>query len=214
MPGLSPEREAKFRRVVSRRQPDLTVILENVYDTHNIGAVLRSCDSVGISEIFALYNEPGKGVKRVIIGKKTSAGSRKWVDVHYFQDTISCFETVRKKYRRILCTHLEEPAATLYELDLTQPTALLFGNERDGVTEASRALCDGNFIIPMMGMAASLNISVACAVSLYEAGRQRQMAGMYGENTRLSAEAEAALYETYLARSEERINKRLANKAD
>ncbi len=76
MPGLSPEREAKFRRVVSRRQPDLTVILENVYDTHNIGAVLRSCDSVGISEIFALYNEPGKGVKQKNNHKKTTASNR------------------------------------------------------------------------------------------------------------------------------------------
>ncbi|MCB9297631.1 MAG: RNA methyltransferase [Lewinellaceae bacterium] len=199
---MTPERVERLKEVAFRRQGDLAVILENVHDPHNIGAVIRSCDSVGIPEIFVLYTEPHLTEERILIGKKSSAGARKWVDAHYYTDPEACFRHVKEKYRRVLATHLGEAARPLHRLDLTQPTAFLFGNERDGVSEAALAYADGNFVIPQVGMARSLNISVACAVTLYEALRQRQEAGMYGENNPTPEAGRQALFEEYLERAD------------
>ena len=152
--------------VAARRQPTLTVILENVHDPHNIGAVLRSCDSVGIREIFVLYTEPSLDQERIEIGKNASSGARKWIDIHLYHDVEACFAHVEQRYKNIWATHLGEQAVDLYEIDFTKSVALLFGNEHDGVSDASLKHATGNFLIPQMGMVQSLNISVACARSL------------------------------------------------
>lgn len=178
---MNEKRLEKFRRVAARRQLDLTVVLENVIDLHNMGAVLRSCDSVGIREIFVLHTEEGLKADYITIGRKTSGGSRRWVDVHYYTNAKACFEHVKQHYHRVLSTQLSETATSLYQLDLTQPTAFLFGNERDGLSSEAATYADGNFIIPQMGMAESLNISVACAVTLYETFRQRNVQGFYNQ---------------------------------
>lgn len=164
---------------------------------HNIGAVLRSCDSVGIHEIFVLYNEAQLQKDYLELGKRTTAGTRKWIDVHYYTDTEACFSAVRERYDHIYATHLGQSAVSLYELDLTPRVALLFGNEMLGLTDKAMAYADGNFIIPQMGMAESLNISVACAVSLYEAFRQRELKGAY-EPVSLEHPRRAALLEKYI----------------
>lgn len=176
---MNEKRIEKFQRVAARRQLDLTVVLENVIDLHNIGAVLRSCDSVGIREIFVLHTEAGLKADYITIGKKTSGGSRRWVDVHYYTDAQTCFAEVKSNYERVLATQLSETATSLYALDLTGSTAFLFGNERDGISKESAIYADGNFVIPQIGMAESLNISVACAVTLYETFRQRDAKGFY-----------------------------------
>lgn len=198
---MTPERLAKFKRTVAHRQFDLTVILENVHDSHNIGAVLRSCDSVGINEVFVLYTEEQLQKDILELGKRTTAGTRKWIDVHYYTDADACFSAVRERYDYIYATHLSSTAKGLYDLDLTQRVALLFGNERDGVSEDALARSDGNFVVPQVGMAESLNISVACAVSLYEAYRQRYRAGQYKPHS-LEEKSRAALLDEYLARHE------------
>lgn len=200
---MTEERRERLRGVAYRRQPDLTVILENVHDQHNVGAVLRSCDSIGIREIFVLYSEPDIEVKNVKLGKRTSAGTRKWVDVHFFTDTEACFAAVRARYDRILATHLDEQAKSLYDLDLTASTALIFGNEHDGISKEALAHADGNFIIPQQGMVRSLNISVACAVTLYEAYRQRAAKGFYAENNPADPADREALFQEYIRRHEE-----------
>lgn len=176
---MTPERLERFRKVVSHRQHDLTVVLENVHDQHNIGAVMRTCDSIGIHEIFILQTEERLKFSNLSLGKRTSAGTRRWVDVHYYTDRDACFEAVKKKAKRVFATHMAADSVSLHSLDLTQPAALLFGNEKDGVTPETLALCDGNFLIPQVGLVQSLNISVACAVSLYEAMRQREVADKY-----------------------------------
>lgn len=196
---MNEKRLDKFHRVAARRQFDLTVVLENVIDLHNIGAVLRSCDSVGIREIFVLHTEEGLKADYITIGKKTSGGARRWVDVHYYTDAKACFERVKLHYQRVLSTQLSETASSLYQLDLTQATAFLFGNERDGLSTEAAAYADGNFVIPQMGMAESLNISVACAVTLYETFRQRDAQGFY---TRPNAASEA-LAEEYIRRHDD-----------
>lgn len=195
---LTPKREAKFRNVARRRQTDLTVILENVHDPHNIGAVLRSCDSVGIAEVYVLYSEPGLTEERLFLSKNTASGALKWVDVHFFTDEESCFSAVKKKYQKIYSTHLAEDSVEFYDLELTESVALLFGNEHGGVSETAQKYADGNFIIPQVGMVESLNISVACAVTLYEAFRQRREKGRYDEQG-LSKPKEA-LFEKYVAK--------------
>ena len=197
---MTPKRTEKFRSVAKNRQPNLTVILENVFDTHNIGAVLRSCDSVGIGEIFVLYTEPEKQRRTLKIGKRTSAGTRKWVDIRYYHSIEKCFQAVREKYHTILATHLSTKSESLYKLDLTKPTALLFGNERLGITPETLAQVDGNFIIPQMGMAESLNISVACAVTLYEAYRQRAEKGFYTDRPVLNKTQQNDLFDEYCRR--------------
>ncbi len=201
---MTPERTKKFERVVRARQLNLTVILENVHDPHNLGAVLRTCDAVGIKEIFLLYTEPDAMPEELNIGKHTSTGARKWVDVHLYEDINACFEYVRERYGKIYSTHLSEDAVSLYELDLSQSVALLFGNERDGLSKAALEHSDGNFIIPMQGMVQSLNISVACAVSLYEAMRQRNIKGYYDESPVSSESERKELMTEYLRRHEVR----------
>lgn len=195
---MREERARKIEEVVSRRQFDLSILLENVHDAHNIGAVLRSCDAVGIREIFVLNNEPDLAIKneKLTIGKNTASGARRWVDVHYFTDTQLCFRTIRKSYGRIYGTMLDEQAVSLYDLNLRDSVVLAFGNEHTGLSEQAYKLLDGNFIIPQVGMVQSLNISVACAVSLYEAYRQRAKEGFYQlEPNRFRSEKEALLQE-------------------
>lgn len=174
---MTSEREQKLKKVIAKKQKGLTVILENVHDPHNISAVLRSCEAVGVNEVFVLYSEEKL---QKALGKRSSASANKWLDIHYFFDLEECFTKVNKAYDKIYATHLnKENPSELYELDLTENIALLFGNEKDGVSEEALALCDGNFVIPQYGLIQSLNISVACAVSLYEALRQRKVKNMY-----------------------------------
>lgn len=173
---ITLERQQKIRKALAFKQPTLTVVLENICDPHNVSAVLRSCDAVGIVDVCLLYHTGQEFPK---MGKKASASALKWIDRRYFRSIEECYEALRSEGRKIYTTHLADDATSLYELDLKQPVALVFGNEHSGVTEEAVQRADGNFIIPQAGMIQSLNISVACAVTLYEAFRQREQAGMY-----------------------------------
>jgi tRNA (guanosine-2'-O-)-methyltransferase len=173
---MTEQRREKIETVLSKRQSSITIVLENVFDPHNISAVMRSCDAVGITEIYVLNTKIPLHKKW---GARSSSSAAKWLVVHQFDNAIECFEKLRTKYQRILTTHLSSDAVSLYQLDLTQNIALVFGNEHSGVSAEIRELSDGNFIIPQVGMISSLNISVACAVSLYEAFRQKSVTGHY-----------------------------------
>lgn len=174
---MTPERLQKIEQVLQHRQPDLTVILENVFDPHNVSAVMRSCDSVGVQEMYVIHttNPP-----KLRWGYRSSGSACKWITVHQFYAVADCIAAVRRRYSRILTTRLADDAASLYSLNLTQSAALVFGNEQIGISDELAAQADGNFIIPQVGMIRSLNISVACAVALYEAYRQKAAAGHYG----------------------------------
>ena len=173
---MTPERTEKLLKVLSQRQSNLTVVMENVQDPHNISAVMRTCDAVGIQDIYILNTKIPRHKK---FGPRSSSSAAKWLTVHQFEDAQNCFEELRKHYQRILTTHLSTDAVSLYEINFTESVALVFGNEHSGVSDEVRALADGNFIIPQMGIIQSLNISVACAVSIYEAHRQKKQAGHY-----------------------------------
>jgi len=173
---MTPEREERIRHVLDHRQDGFIIVLENVFDPHNISAVMRTCDAVGVQEIWVLNTKIPRHKKW---GAKSSSSAAQWLTVRQYSDAAQCFTDLRKKVDRIFTTHLSSDAVSLYDLDLTGRVALVFGNEHSGVSEEIRDLSDGNFIIPQVGIIRSLNISVACAVSLYEGFRQKTAAGHY-----------------------------------
>jgi len=187
---MTPERQKRLLSVLRKRQNDLTVVLENVLDPHNISAVMRTCDAVGLQDIYVLNTKIPKHKKW---GAKSSSSAAKWLTVHQFTEAEECFSSLRKNYSTILTTCLTDDAISLHEIDFTRSTALVFGNEHDGVSEEIRKFSDGNFIIPQVGIIQSLNISVACAVSLYEAYRQKTLAGHYNEQKINGEEAKMLL---------------------
>lgn len=175
---MTPERRDKLLNVLSKRQANLTVVLENVQDPHNASAVMRTCDAVGIQEVYILTTKIPRHKKW---GYRSSSSALKWLTIHEFDNLEECVAALRKKFSKILTTHLSSDAVSLHDINFTESIALVFGNEHAGVTEDFRALADGNFIIPQMGIIQSLNISVACAVSIYEAMRQKMNAGHYNQ---------------------------------
>jgi tRNA (guanosine-2'-O-)-methyltransferase len=190
---MTPERKERITNVLNKRQGNITVVLENVFDPHNISAVMRTCDAIGMQEIYVLNTKIPKHKKW---GAKSSSSAAKWLTIHQFTDAENCFSELRDKYNKIYTTHLETNSISLYEIDFTQKIALIFGNEHDGVSEEIRNLSDGNFIIPQVGIIKSLNISVACAVTLYEAFRQKNIAGNY-EKRNLPEEQYRALFDQW-----------------
>lgn len=173
---MTPERENRITSVLDKRQGNLTVVLENVFDPHNISAVMRTCDAVGVQDIFILNTRIPRHKKW---GAKSSSSAAQWLTIHQYTDAKECFDEVRRRADAVFTTHLADDAVSLYRMDLTGRMALVFGNEHSGVSDEIRTFSDGNFIIPQVGIIRSLNISVACAVSLYEAFRQKQAAGHY-----------------------------------
>ncbi|ANI88738.1 RNA methyltransferase [Arachidicoccus ginsenosidimutans] len=185
---MTSERKDKLTRVLNHRQTDIAVVFENVEDPHNISAVLRTCESVGIQDVYILNHtippHPKFGKE---LGTRSSSSAWKWVSIHYFENLQECISSLKNENFTLMATHLSAAAVDLYEIDFTQKIALIFGNERKGVTEEMLQHCDGNFIVPQVGIIQSLNISVACAISIYEAFRQKRLAGHY-EKTRLQNE--------------------------
>jgi tRNA (guanosine-2'-O-)-methyltransferase len=190
-------RQERVRGVLSRRQPDLTVVLENVHDPHNVSAILRSCDAVGVLTAHAVYSieEAPDGA----FARQTSASAAKWIEVERYPSIAACYESLRRQGFRILATAIGPNAQSLFSFDLTQPTALVLGNEMRGVSDEALSQADGAIKIPMAGMVQSLNVSVASAVCLYEAYRQRDAAGAY-DSPKLSASQLETLEEDWLHR--------------
>lgn len=171
----SERRTKKILNVLEKRQPDLTLVMENIHDPHNVSAMLRSADAVGINEINLVYTAQ----KFPRIGSKSSSSANKWIGRRKFPSIEECYEKLHSEGFQILATKLDDSARQLYEFDLTKPTAFVFGNEHAGVTDEAATRADATVYIPMMGMIQSLNVSVACAVTIYEALRQRMNGGGY-----------------------------------
>src|SRR4249919_2095645 len=123
---MTPEREKRLKDVLDKRQQDLAVVMENVHDPHNISAVMRTCDAVGIQEIYVLNTKIPRHKKW---GSRSSSSAAKWLTICQFEDAHPCMNELRKKYEKIYTTHLASDSIGLYEIDFTKPTALVFGNE-------------------------------------------------------------------------------------
>lgn len=187
--NITERRLARFRSTIERRQPMLHLVLENVHDPHNVSAVLRTCDAVGVGTVHLVYTYE----ELPKIGKTSSASAWKWTDLRPHESIEECYAYLRAQGITIYATDLADRAQNLYDTDLASPVALVFGNEKRGVSPEASQLADGNILIPMVGLIQSLNISVACAVTLYEAMRQRRTAGMYDTPALSAAEIDATL---------------------
>jgi tRNA (guanosine-2'-O-)-methyltransferase len=170
-------RQAKISSVLKHRQPDLKIVFENISDPHNLSAILRTCDAAGIPKVSLLYYiEPFPK-----IGKKSSASAFKWIEKEKFASVNQCYESLRKEGFSIYASSLTDGSLDFYELDLTKKIAIVVGNEHRGLSDEATAQADKKFYIPMYGMVQSLNVSVASAIVIYEAMRQRRLKGLYDE---------------------------------
>ncbi len=172
-------RTSRLKHALARRQPDLMVVLENVHDEHNIAAVMRSCDAVGIQQVHLIYTVEAPPAGR--FARRVSAGTAKWLDVHQWTAVDDCYAALRERDISILALALGQESASVFDTDLTEPVALVFGNEMRGLSEEAVDSADRCVHIPMVGMVQSLNISVSFAVAAYEAYRQREVAGAYAK---------------------------------
>lgn len=153
--------------------------MENIHDPHNVSAMLRTCDAAGVMEVQLVYTDE----EFPDIGKKSSASAKKWVERKRFKNIAECYSKLKKDGFMVYATRIGEESKTPYQLDFTRKAALVFGNEHRGVSDEAAKLADGLVQIPMFGMIESLNVSVACAVLLYEAVRQRMAAGKYDSSS-------------------------------
>lgn len=171
---MTPQRYARIREMLTCRQPDLTICMEQVHKPHNISAVIRTADAVGVHQIHAVW--PTSRMKTLV---SSAAGSNSWVEVKTHRTIHDAVSYLKSTGMQVLATHLSEQAVDFRDIDYTRPTCILLGQEKTGITAEALKLADRDIIIPMTGMVQSLNVSVASALILYEAQRQRQMAGMY-----------------------------------
>jgi len=171
---MTPERFLKIKQVLQQRQTDLTVIMDNIHKPHNFNAIVRTCDAVGVSDV--QYIPVKKGYRQLNYYAK---GSQKWVETHKYDDFPSAAQIFKKQGYQLLAAHFSDAAVDYREIDYTQPTAIVMGTELKGISDETAAIVDKHIIVPMVGMVASLNVSVASAVILFEAQAQRLAAGMY-----------------------------------
>ena len=172
MPIL-PRRYQRLKGVLDQRMADLTVLVEHVEKPHNLSAILRSCDAVGVLEAHAVSFS---GRPRTF--NSTAQGSQRWVPVHDHADISSAVSHLKDQGFRLYGTNLGVNACDYRDCDFTGPSAFVLGAEKWGLTKEATALMDQAIFIPMRGMVQSLNVSVATATLLFEALRQRQSAGL------------------------------------
>ncbi|WP_440997445.1 tRNA (guanosine(18)-2'-O)-methyltransferase TrmH [Arhodomonas sp. SL1] len=172
---MSAQRLARMRAALDRRQPDLRVLLDGVHKPHNLSAILRTCDAVGVAIAHAVPAPGGEvGVRR-----HASSGAGQWVGLRRHDSLQAAVGALRGEGVRILAAHHSERAMDFRSVDYTRPCAVLMGAELHGVSAEAAELADAHVVIPMAGLCESLNVSVAAAVILFEAQRQRADAGLY-----------------------------------
>jgi tRNA (guanosine-2'-O-)-methyltransferase len=183
------ERIKKAKQVLSHRQPDLRIALEEVTNTHNASAVVRTCDAAGIMyvEIISATMEPFP------VNRAISTRAEKWLKLNYHSSTSACLKHLKAEGFTIVTTHLGEEAIPYTNLDYTDPTVIVFGNESEGISEEALELADHVIKIPMVGMVQSLNLSVAVGIILYEAMKQRQDKGFHSRSRLSSKEFQSFL---------------------
>jgi len=187
---MTPERFRKLKAVLTRRQPDLTVLAADVHKPHNISAIVRTCDAVGVHRVHAVSPRGEFHHHRM-----ASGGSRNWVDLELHRSLDEALGTFRDAGWRLVAAHPQASAKDFREIDYTQKMAIVLGSELEGLAQPAIDAADDIITIPMAGMVESLNVSVAAALILFEAQRQRNDAGMYERSRLDAAEFEHTLFE-------------------
>ena len=186
---ITPERLARLKGVLDKRQKGLTLVLSNIHDPHNVSAIYRSCDAFGVPEVHLYYTDTAFPA----LSRRSSGSARKWVDTVRHRSLEDLSAALRGQGMQILSTSCSPQAKALDAYDFTRPTAVIMGNEHSGVSDELSRLADGELYIPMYGMIQSFNVSVAAAIILAEAARQRKQAGMYEESAYAEEELRARL---------------------
>ena len=171
---MTPERLDIIKKSLNMRQPDLTVIMENVCKPHNLAAVARTLEAVGGMDIHAITTRSS-----IRLSQMSAGGVRKWMPVNKHRSTAEGIEHLRQRGFQVIATTLSKESRDFRDVDYTHPCAILVGEELEGISEEAVSLADRHITIPIVGMVQSLNVSVAAALVLYEAYRQREAAGMY-----------------------------------
>ena len=174
--SVLPRRYHRLQQVLNRRQPDLTVITEDVHKPHNLSAIIRTCDAVGIFEVHSV-----NVTAQFPTFSQVAQGSEKWVSLQSHANIKTAINHLKKQNFKVYAAHFSPQSIDYCQIDYTQPSAIILGAEKWGVTEEAAQLADEHIIIPMLGMVQSLNVSVAAAVILFEAQRQRLAAKMYDQ---------------------------------
>ena len=186
---MTERRRAKIEKVLRQRQKGLTLVMDNVWDPHNVSAIYRSCDAFGVPEVHLYYTQCAFPQ----LSRKTSASAFKWVNTVRPSSKEEMVESLHAQGMQILATSCSPASRPLTSYDFTKPTAIIMGNEHAGVSPELVPLVDGEVYIPMYGMVQSFNVSVASALMLAEASRQRAAAGMYEQTLWTGEEYEARL---------------------
>ena len=171
---ITKKRKRRIENTLANRQPDLTVVLEEIHDDHNVNAILRSAEAVGVVDVYFKYKDAFPN-----LGYKASGSSYKWLDYHKYSDSRKLINELKNKGFKIYSTIIDENSVSIYNIDWTKPSAIIMGNENKGISDKLKKLSDETIYIPMQGMVESLNVSVASAVTLYEASRQRRNNNQY-----------------------------------
>ena len=171
---MTPERFAKAVQVLNCRQPDLTVVTDQVHKGQNLSAIIRTCDAVGIMALHSVYDAV---TFKAHTG--TTMGTHKWVETKIFRDIDTPLKRLKDDNYQIVAADISESTKDYRDIDYSVPTALLLGAEKYGISDAAYPYIDQCITVPMMGMVESFNVSVACAIILAEARRQREVAGLY-----------------------------------
>ncbi len=175
---VTEERLRKIKNVLNLRQPDLRVVIERIENQHNASAILRTCDAVGIIDIDIILPKSGS----LPISPSVTTGAEKWLRLNYYNSTEECIEKLKREGFKIACTYSDKDSLKPWEMDFCQKLAIIFGNEKEGVSETALSLSDFKIWIPMLGMVKSLNVSVSAGMILYEALKQRYFKREYGKS--------------------------------
>ena len=187
---MTPERFAKLQRALDRRQPDLTVFMDAVNKPHNLSAIIRTADAVGIQRLHAISE--GEAIRR---HHMIAGGAKHWVGIALHRSTKAALSVLRAEGWRLVAAHLGEKTRDYRDVDYTAKVAVMVGAELVGLSDAAVAAADDHIAIPMHGLGTSLNVSVAVGAILLEAERQRLKAGLYERSRLTPEEREQTLFE-------------------
>jgi tRNA (guanosine-2'-O-)-methyltransferase len=194
---LEAKRIARIEEILRHKQPDLQLFCDNLHSSQNLSAIMRSCDGAGVLHLsYATEDDCQLRVHKTI-----TQGAHRWVERVHLNSADKCafLRAKQQEGYQLVVTHLDAHAVSFREIDYTGPTMIVVGNEKEGVSKEIIAMADHTVIIPMKGMVQSLNVSVATALVLYEAQRQREEKGMY-DVPQLTESEQESLKEAWLYR--------------
>ena len=175
---ITENRKEGFLRVLKNRTKHFTIAMEDVFQLHNTSAVMRSCEVFGIQELNVIEQKFGKS-----IDKEIAMGAEKWVDINRFSSIQDCVTNLKRKGYQIIATTPHNDSCLLHEFDITKPSALFFGTERDGLSEEVMQQADGFLKIPMVGYTESLNISVSAAIIIQDVTNRLRQSDIHWQLT-------------------------------